>query len=112
MPERGIEIDRIWAMQVFVRVAECGSFSRAAETLDLSNGTVTTCVRKLEKHLGVTLIDRDTRRLRLTEQGLTYVQRCREVLEPWTVPRMSCRPSLAKYAGGCRWRPPSRSAAS
>ena len=67
-------------MQVFVRVADCGSFSRAAETLDLSNGTVTTCVRKLESYLGVTLIDRDTRRLRLTEQGLTYVQRCREVL--------------------------------
>ena len=36
-------------MEVFVRVAECGSFSRAAESLDLANATVTTCVRNLER---------------------------------------------------------------
>jgi LysR family transcriptional regulator for bpeEF and oprC len=68
-------------MEVFVRVAECGSFSRAAESLDLANATVTTCVRNLERHLGVTLINRDTRRLRLTEEGQLYLPRARELLQ-------------------------------
>ncbi|RYZ00943.1 MAG: LysR family transcriptional regulator [Comamonadaceae bacterium] len=68
-------------MEVFVRVAECGSFSRAAESLDLANATVTTCVRNLERHLDVTLINRDTRRLRLTEEGQTFLVRARELLQ-------------------------------
>jgi LysR family transcriptional regulator, regulator for bpeEF and oprC len=68
-------------MEVFVRVAECGSFSRAAESLDLANATVTTCLRNLERHLDVTLINRDTRRLRLTEEGQTYLLRARELLQ-------------------------------
>jgi LysR family transcriptional regulator for bpeEF and oprC len=76
-----MNIDRLWAMEVFVRVAECGSFSRAAESLDLANATVTTCVRNLERHLDVTLINRDTRRLRLTEEGQTLLLRARELLE-------------------------------
>lgn len=76
-----LKIDRLWAMEVFVRVAECGSFSRAAESLDLANATVTTCVRNLERHLDVTLINRDTRRLRLTEEGQTFLLRARELLE-------------------------------
>lgn len=68
-------------MQVFVRVAESGSFSRAAESMDVAYATVTTCVRNLERHLRVTLINRDTRRLRLTEEGQGYLTRAREVLE-------------------------------
>ena len=68
-------------MEVFVRVAECGSFSRAAESLDLANATVTTCVRNLERHLGVTLINRDTRRLRLTEEGQMYLPQARALLQ-------------------------------
>jgi LysR family transcriptional regulator for bpeEF and oprC len=67
-------------MTVFVRVAECGSFSRAAESLDLANATVTTCVRNLERHLGVTLIHRDTRRLHLTEEGTLFLGRARDIL--------------------------------
>mgnify|MGYP000934541837 CR=1 FL=1 len=67
-------------MSVFVRVAECASFSRAAESLDLANATVTTCVRNLESHLGVTLIHRDTRRLHLTEEGELFLERARAIL--------------------------------
>lgn len=47
------KIDRLWAMEVFIRVAECGSFSRASESLNLANATVSTCVRNLEEYLGV-----------------------------------------------------------
>ena len=73
-------IDKLWAMEVFVRVAECSSFSRAAESLNIATPTVTTCVRKFERHLGVTLISRDTRRFRLTEQGQMLLARAREML--------------------------------
>ena len=67
-------------MEVFVRVAECGSFTRAADSLDVATATATTCVRKFEQHLGVTLISRDTRRFRLTEQGQMLLTHAREVL--------------------------------
>lgn len=73
-------MDKFWAMEVFVRVAECGSFSRAADSLGLGHGTVTTGLRNLERHMGVVLINRDTRRLRLTEEGEVYLKHAREVL--------------------------------
>jgi LysR family transcriptional regulator for bpeEF and oprC len=73
-------MDRLWAMEVFVRVVECGSFSKAAASLDLANATVTACVRNLEKHLGVTLIQRNTRHLYLTDEGTLFFPRCQEVL--------------------------------
>jgi LysR family transcriptional regulator for bpeEF and oprC len=78
---RATSMDRLWAMEVFVRVAECRSFSRAADSLDLANATVTACVRNLERHLGVMLINRDTRRLQLTEEGALYLPRARELLQ-------------------------------
>jgi LysR family transcriptional regulator for bpeEF and oprC len=75
------KIDRLWAMEVFIRVAECGSFSRASESLNLANATVSTCVRNLEEYLGVTLISRDTRRQRLTEEGELFLPKARELLQ-------------------------------
>jgi LysR family transcriptional regulator for bpeEF and oprC len=74
-------MDKIWAMEIFVRVMECGSFSRAAESLDLANATVTSSLRNLEKHLGVTLIQRNTRHLRLTDEGELFMPRCLEILK-------------------------------
>jgi LysR family transcriptional regulator for bpeEF and oprC len=73
-------MDRFWAMQVFVRVIEAGSFSRAATSLGLANASVTTCINNLERHLGVTLIQRSTRHLRLTEEGAQYLSQCHAIL--------------------------------
>ncbi len=86
-------------MEVFVRVAECGSFSRAAESLDLANATVTTCVRNLEKHLNVTLIHRDTRRLRLTEEGQLYLPRARELLQSLAQTEEEVRTRMGELRG-------------
>ena len=57
---------------VFVKVAQLGSFSAAARTLGLPVSTVSTRVARLEKRLGVTLLQRTTRRIRLTEAGAAY----------------------------------------
>ena len=73
-------MDKLWAMTVFARVAEAGSFSRAAEALDLANASVTTCIRNLERELGVALLHRDTRRLRTTEEGEAYLAHVRHIL--------------------------------
>jgi LysR family transcriptional regulator for bpeEF and oprC len=92
-------IDRLWAMEVFIRVAECGSFSRAAESLNLANATVTTCVRNLERHLDVTLIHRDTRRLRLTEEGQLFLPRARELLQSLALTEEEVRTRVGELRG-------------
>ena len=92
-------MDKLWAMEVFVRVMECGSFSRAAESLDLANATVTSSLRNLEKHLSVTLIQRNTRHLRLTEEGDLFLPRCLEILEcPFAIGQTLLCPALPELA--------------
>ncbi|ANM11202.1 MULTISPECIES: LysR family transcriptional regulator [unclassified Rhizobium] len=65
---------------VFVRVAQYGSFSRAAHSLAMPVSTVSRKVTSLEEQLGVTLIQRTTRKLNLTAQGRAYYDRCSEPL--------------------------------
>jgi len=67
-------------MQIFIRVAEAGSFVRAAETLSLPSSTVTSTIKNLEKYLQVRLLNRTTRRVSLTPEGLQYLAQCREIL--------------------------------
>ncbi|SLK12347.1 HTH-type transcriptional regulator DmlR [Phytobacter ursingii] len=73
-------MDRIQAMQIFTRVAEAGSFVRAAQTLSLPSSTVTSTIKNLEKYLQVRLLNRTTRRVSLTPEGLQYLMQCREIL--------------------------------
>ncbi|MBX4906047.1 MULTISPECIES: LysR family transcriptional regulator [Rhizobium] len=65
---------------VFVKVAQYGSFSRAAHSLGMPVSTVSRKVTSLEEQLGVTLIQRTTRKLSLTAQGQAYYNRCSEPL--------------------------------
>ncbi len=60
---------------VFVKVAQAGSFTLAAKQLNMPNSTVSARVSSLEKRLGVTLIQRTTRKLNLTEAGREYFER-------------------------------------
>lgn len=59
-------MDKIHAMQLFIRVAELESFSRAADTLGLPKGSVSRQIQALESHLGARLLHRTTRRVQLT----------------------------------------------
>ncbi|WP_250476065.1 LysR family transcriptional regulator [Caballeronia sp. GAFFF1] len=65
---------------VFVRVAQFGSFSRAARALAMPVSTVSRKVSALEERLGVTLLQRTTRKLSLTSQGRAYFDQCSEPL--------------------------------
>ena len=67
-------------MDAFVRVAETGSFTAVAEHLGLARSMVTRQISGLEAHLGVKLIARSTRSLKLTAEGEVYLERCREIL--------------------------------
>jgi DNA-binding transcriptional LysR family regulator len=76
----GFEMDRLASMEVFVKAVDLGSFSAAADALDLSAPMVGKHVRFLEARLGVRLLNRTTRRQSLTEFGRAYYERCRLIL--------------------------------
>jgi DNA-binding transcriptional LysR family regulator len=65
----------------FVAVAECGSFSRAAERLRLSSSHVSRQVALIEERLQARLLYRTTRRVSLTEAGQTFFVRCQRLIE-------------------------------
>ncbi|MBN3768178.1 MULTISPECIES: LysR family transcriptional regulator [Burkholderia] len=73
-------MDHLQAMRIFARVAHLGSFTKAAEQLQLPRPTVSNAVQYLEKHLKVRLLQRTTRRVALTAEGATYYERCMRLL--------------------------------
>ncbi|HGJ5854269.1 DNA-binding transcriptional regulator YafC [Arsenophonus nasoniae] len=71
-------------LMIFVSVVENGSFSQAAEQLQLANSSVSRAVKKLEKKLGVSLLNRTTRQLSLTDEGKHYFNRIQHALQEMT----------------------------
>src|SRR5215208_286408 len=73
-------MDKLVAMTTLVRIVEAGSLTAAAHTLDASLPTVVRTLAALERHLGVSLLKRTTRRIHLTDEGAQYLERCRIIL--------------------------------
>lgn len=73
-------MDRLDRMQLFVRVVDRRSFAAAAADLRLARSTVTESIKQLEKDLGVRLLDRTTRHVTTTLDGLAFYERCQTVL--------------------------------
>ncbi len=73
-------MDRFSEMALFVQVAETGSLSRAAEALGLSNAAASRHLSALEERLGARLVERNTRRLYLTEPGQEFLRRSKALL--------------------------------
>lgn len=73
-------MDQLASMRTFARVAELSSFTRAADSLGLSRAVTSTHIADLERHLGVQLFHRTTRRVTLTPDGVEYLERCRRIL--------------------------------
>jgi DNA-binding transcriptional LysR family regulator len=77
----GDDMDRMTSMATFVKVVESGGFSAAARALGISPSMVTSHVQSLEERLGVRLLNRNTRKVSLTEVGQAYYERCLQILE-------------------------------
>jgi DNA-binding transcriptional LysR family regulator len=74
-------MDRLDHLRSFLRVAELGSFTAAAEQLGLPKASVSLAVQRLETEVGVQLLHRTTRRVRLTADGAQFQQRARDLLD-------------------------------
>ena len=68
-------------IQVFARVVELGNLSAAGRQLRLSAAVVSYRMQTLEDHLGVRLLNRTTRRVRPTEEGLAFYRACQDVID-------------------------------
>ena len=73
-------MDHMQAIRAFARVVETGGFTRAANSLQMPNATVSKQIQQLERHLGVKLLERTTRRVRVTSDGAAYYERTRHLL--------------------------------
>ena len=95
-------MDRIAAMNAFVRVVEAGTFTRAADTLDLPNATVTRLIQSLEAELQVRLLHRTTRSVKVTPEGATYYERVVRLLSDLADIESSTRLTRGKPSGKVR----------
>jgi len=73
-------VDRLHLINVFVSVVDANGFAGAARKLNISPPAVTRAISELEAHLGVRLLTRTTRVVRVTEAGARYVEDCRRIL--------------------------------
>src|SRR5258708_15477334 len=73
-------MDRVTSMTAFATVVTSGSFAAAAHRLSMSPAMVTNHVRSLEERLGARLLNRTTRKLRLTEARKSYFDQCAPIL--------------------------------
>ncbi|WP_354625753.1 LysR family transcriptional regulator [Psychromonas sp. MME2] len=67
-------------LEILLAVVDCGGFSAAAQTLDMQVARVSRAVTKVEKQLAVSLLNRTTRRVELTEEGRQFIQGIRAAL--------------------------------
>lgn len=73
-------MNQLDAMQVFVRVAELGSFTQAADSLGQPKASISTSVKQLESLLGTRLLHRTTRKVQMTQDGLAFYERSKDLL--------------------------------
>ncbi|NII09263.1 LysR family transcriptional regulator [Oleiagrimonas sp. C23AA] len=95
-------MDRLDAMQLFARIVELGSFSRAAEAMDLPRATATHAIKALEARLGVRLLERTTRSVRSTPEGDTYYRQCIRLLAELEATEHGLRGADAEPSGTLR----------
>lgn len=73
-------MNKLQAMEVFVQVVDAGSFTRAADTLQMPKATVSTLIQALETSLASRLLHRTTRHVSVTSDGAAYYERCVRIL--------------------------------
>jgi DNA-binding transcriptional LysR family regulator len=94
MIERPLDLD---AVAAFVRIAELGSFTRAAEAMGTTQAAVSLKLQRLEERLGCRLVERTPRYVQLSAQGAAFLEHARELLDVH-------ERALAVFAAGARQR--------
>jgi len=89
---------RLETIKLFCDLINSGSFSKAAETNDLSQPTVSRLVHQLEERLGGQLVDRSKRPLQPTILGQAYYEGCKQLLEQYTELELSLRQAQSERA--------------
>ncbi|NLS00746.1 LysR family transcriptional regulator [Rhizobium sp. P38BS-XIX] len=74
-------MDQFLALRAFIRIAESGNFSKAGDLMNIPKPSVTRLIQELEAHLGVKLLQRTTRRVTLTAEGVAYYERAIQLIE-------------------------------
>ncbi|WP_077960181.1 LysR substrate-binding domain-containing protein [Ensifer adhaerens] len=95
-------MDRLSGLTAFVRTADLGSFVAAGRVLGLSASAVGKAVTTLERELGVRLLQRSTRSIRLTEEGRLFHERCRRILDDLDDAEASLAQAVAMPRGRLR----------
>ncbi|MGH0000059.1 LysR family transcriptional regulator [Pseudovibrio ascidiaceicola] len=78
MTDRPLDLDPV---RTFVKIAELGSFTQAAEALQTTQSTVSLKLKRLEKRLDCQLIERTPRYVQLSAQGMTFLEHARELMK-------------------------------
>lgn len=73
-------MDRIESLRIFARVVQCGSFTKAAATLQVPRSSVSMAIQELELRVGARLLARTTRRVAPTQEGSALYERCERLL--------------------------------
>lgn len=102
-------MDKLAAMQVYVSVVETHGFARAAEVLGLPRSTVSRVIRELESWLGIQLLQRTTRKLSITAEGLRYYDVCKRILTDIAAMESYFPPDLSSQEAVSKWGCPSPS---
>ena len=74
-------MDQLNSMRMFVAIADRNSFKAAADELDISPSVISKHISALESHLGIKLLERNTRHVALTQIGESYLVNCRNILD-------------------------------
>lgn len=101
-------MDRIDRLNIFVRIAACGSFSQAADQLGLPRATVSLAVQQLESRMGTRLLQRTTRRVGLTPDGEALLDRASALVADMEDIDQLFSPSGRSIGGRLRVDVPSR----
>lgn len=92
-------MDRLTALQLFTRIVETGSFTRAADGLGIPRATATHAIKQLETSLTTRLLERSTRHVRPTPEGQAFYERCVFILDELCEAESSLR-NVARSPGG------------
>jgi len=92
-------VDRLHLINVFVAVVEAEGLAKAARNLGVSPSVVTRAINELERQLGVQLLTRTTRLVRVTEAGARYAEDCRRILADFAEADESVRGNAATPRG-------------